>query len=53
MNGSYDGGYVNGVGYVGMMTLSMRDKKQDKVNIEWSPQAIYSGGKSNERRLVF
>ncbi|KGR86569.1 DUF4179 domain-containing protein [Lysinibacillus boronitolerans] len=45
VNGSYDGGYVNGVGYVGMMTLSMRDKKQDKVNIEWSPQAIYSGGK--------
>lgn len=45
VNGSYEGGYVNGVGYVGMMTLSMRDKKQDKVNIEWSPQAIYSGEK--------
>ena len=43
VNGGYEGGYVNGVGYVGMMTLSMRDKTKDKVNIEWSPQAIYSG----------
>ncbi|ACA38708.1 DUF4179 domain-containing protein [Lysinibacillus sphaericus] len=45
VNGGYEGGYVNGVGYVGMMTLSMRDKTQDKVNIEWSPLAIYSGEK--------
>ncbi|UNT55865.1 DUF4179 domain-containing protein [Lysinibacillus capsici] len=45
VNGGYEGGYVNGVGYVGMMTLSTRDKTQDKVNIEWSPQAIYSGEK--------
>lgn len=30
VNGSYDGGYVNGVGYVGMMTLSMRDKNKIK-----------------------
>lgn len=45
MNGGYEGGYVNGVGYVGMMTLSMRDKTQEKVNIEWRPQAIHSGEK--------
>lgn len=44
-NGGYEGKYVDGVGYVGMMTLSMRDNTQDKVNIEWSPQAIHSGEK--------
>ncbi|MDI2586218.1 DUF4179 domain-containing protein [Psychrobacillus sp. NEAU-3TGS] len=40
--GGYEGEYVDGVGYVGMMRLSMRDKAQDKVNIDWNPQEIYS-----------
>lgn len=44
-NAGYEGEYVNGVGYVGMMTVSMRDNPQDKVNIEWSPQAIHSDEK--------
>ena len=40
--GGYEGEYVDGVGYVGMMTLSMRDNTKDTVNIDWNPQAIYS-----------
>ena len=44
-NAGYDGQYVDGVGYVGMMTLSMLDHPQDKVNIEWRPEAIYADEK--------
>ncbi|MEK4485637.1 DUF4179 domain-containing protein [Psychrobacillus sp. FSL H8-0484] len=40
--GGYGGEYVDGVGYVGMMTLSVRDNTKDILNIDWSPQAIYS-----------
>ena len=40
--GGYEGEYVDSVGYVGMMRVSMRDKAQDKVNIDWNPQEIYS-----------
>ena len=29
----YDVDYVEGVGYVGMMTLSMREGCKDKVNV--------------------
>ena len=41
-SGGYEGEYVDGVGYVGMMRVSMRDKAQDKVNIDWNPQVISS-----------
>ena len=37
--GSLGGDYVKGVGYVGMMTLSVPGKKET-VNIDWSPKAI-------------
>ena len=33
---------MDSVGYVGMMTLSVRDNTKDTVNIDWSPQAIIS-----------
>lgn len=41
-NGGYEEEYVDGVGYVGMMTLSIPDNSQEKVNIDWTPQAISS-----------
>ncbi|MFJ7824835.1 DUF4179 domain-containing protein [Psychrobacillus sp. NPDC096623] len=37
--GGYGGNYVDGVGYVGMMNLSVPGKK-DTVNLDWSPKAI-------------
>lgn len=40
--GGYGGEYVDSVGYVGMMTLSVRDNTKDTMNIDWSPQAIIS-----------
>lgn len=46
--GGYEGEYVDGVGYVGMMRLSMRDNTQDIVNINWTPQAIISEGQKIE-----
>lgn len=39
-NSGFKGEYIDGVGYVGMMTLSIRDNTKDTVNVEWKPQAI-------------
>jgi len=46
--GGYEGEYVDGVGHVGMMRLSMREKTQDQVNIDWNPQEINSEDKTIE-----
>lgn len=40
-NVGYKGDYVDGVGYVGMMTLPIRDNTKDTINVEWKPQAIF------------
>lgn len=47
-NFGYDGGYVEGVGYVGMMTLSMLDDPKETVNIHWEPNSISSDEKTIE-----
>jgi hypothetical protein len=47
-NFSYDVGYVEGVGYVGMMTLSTLDDAKETVNIHWEPNAISSDEKTIE-----
>lgn len=40
-NSGYKGDIVDGVGFVGMMTLSVRDNAKDKVNVKWKPKAIF------------
>lgn len=45
-NTSHGSEYVDGVGHVGMMTLSWLENSGDKVNIEWRPEAISVDGKA-------
>lgn len=43
--GGYEVDYVEGVGYVGMMTLSMLENAKETVNIVWEPSTISSDDK--------
>lgn len=45
-NGGYEADYVDGVGYVGMMTLSGFEDAQETVNIVWKPNSISSDEKT-------
>lgn len=47
-NRGYEMDYVEGVGYVGLMRLLMEDYKEDKINVEWIPEALYFGEKKIE-----
>ncbi|WP_342539676.1 DUF4179 domain-containing protein [Sporosarcina sp. FSL K6-1540] len=45
-NAGYEGEYVDGVGYVGMMTLSMLEDAKETVNVIWKPNSISSDQKT-------
>lgn len=47
-NAGYEGEYVDGVGYVGMMTLSMLEDAKETVNVIWKPNSISSDQKTIE-----
>lgn len=47
-NAGYEGEYVDGVGYVGMMTLSMLEDAKETVNVIWKPSSISSDQKTIE-----
>ncbi len=47
-NAGYEGEYVDGVGYVGMMTLSMLEDAKETVNVIWKPHSISSDEKTIE-----
>ena len=46
--GGYDADYVEGVGYVGMMTLSRLEGAKETVNVVWEPNSISSDDKTIE-----
>lgn len=45
-NSSYDLEFVKGVGYMGIMTLSMVEDERKKVNITWEPKSITTESKT-------
>ena len=42
---SIKGEYIDGVGHVGIMTLSVNEKAHDKININWRPKGILADEK--------
>ncbi len=38
--GGYEGEYVDGIGFVGMMKLKSPEKQKDIVNVEWEPTVV-------------
>lgn len=44
-NSGIKGEYVDGVGHVGIMTLSVNEEAHDKINIKWRPRGILTDEK--------
>ncbi|WP_025784476.1 DUF4179 domain-containing protein [Sporosarcina sp. D27] len=52
-NVSYEGDYIKGIGYVGMMTMKSFDVVGDTVNVLWEPTAIVIDEKTIEGNWSF